>query len=324
MSTDNALLEFEGGQNAFPMTKLTDSGDGQTFQSGEELWSQASGVEPVIRPDGVINGADITPAGTEDAVSVAAFMANVSGEEISVSANPSLSLTRADVSNTHMVNSIVCDSSGDVTVVSGAAGKSFSEARGENGGPAYVPVGSIEIGQVRLSATAPAAIKEAEIFQLVNRHQERADFPVPNVDYINGNVEFSSPPQTSHTGDKAKGVYARFSTPEFIEAIDAYDFVPSEVSFSSSSKQTYTRVKNTRSQSLGNASFSIDLKDGITDTLTARQGQNIYFRFYPDKFKPQHIIEQGALSMSRSYPAGGDVVASCTINVDEKGKEVAL
>nr|BBJ03812.1 hypothetical protein YBY_16600 [Marinobacter nauticus] len=30
------------------------------------------------------------------------------------------------------------------------------------------------------------------------------------------------------------------------------------------------------------------------------------------------------LAIARTYPAGGDIVAACTINVNEKGKEVAL
>src|SRR5690554_7331548 len=81
MSTDNALLEFEGGQNAFPMTELTDTGDAQLFESGEELWSQAAGFAPVVRPDGVVTGADITPASGNDSVAVAAFTAFVGGVE---------------------------------------------------------------------------------------------------------------------------------------------------------------------------------------------------------------------------------------------------
>src|SRR5690554_5139811 len=79
MSTDNALLEFEGGQNAFPMTELTDTGDAQLFESGEELWSQAAGFAPVVRPDGVVTGAEITPASGNDSVAVAAFTAFVGG-----------------------------------------------------------------------------------------------------------------------------------------------------------------------------------------------------------------------------------------------------
>jgi len=323
MSTDNALLEFEGGQNAFAMTALADSGDATIFNSGEELWSQAAGYEPVVRPDGVITGATITPASGSDAVAVAALTAFVSGEELAVAAEASIAVTRATTS-THIINSIVCDSAGAVSAIAGTEGSSFTDTRDTAGGPPLIPVGSIELGQVRLSSDTAAPIEESEIFQLVNRHQERSDFPVPEVDYINGNVEFSSALPLIHTGNVPKGVYASFATPEFIEAFDAYDFVPSEVAYSSSSKQTYNRVKNTRSQSLNNATFSIDLKDGITDTLVDKQGQNIYFRFYPDKNKPQHLIEQGVFAIARTFPAGGDIVASCTINVSEKGKEVAL
>jgi hypothetical protein len=324
MSTDNALLEFEGGQNAFPMTALTnDSGDAQLFESGEELWSQAAGFAPVVRPDGVITGAACTPASGNDAVAVAAFTAFVSGQELAVAAEASVAVTRASTS-THMINSIVCDSAGDVTAVAGTEGSSFVETRGAAGGPPLIPVGSIELGQVRLSSDTAGPVAQGEIFQLVNRHQESARFPIPTIDYINGAVEFSSALPKIHTGNIPKGVFASFATPEFIEAFDAYDFVPSEVGYSSSSKTTYTRVKNTTSRSLNNATFSVDLTDGISDTIARVQGQNLYFRFYPDKTKPQHFIEQGLLGIARTFPAGGAIVASCTINVDEKGKEVAL
>lgn len=323
MSTDNALLEFEGGQNAFPMTQLDDSGDAQLFESGEELWSQAAGFAPVVRADGVITGGACSPASGNDAVAVAAFTAFVGGEELAVASQASVSVTRAS-SDTHMINSIVCNGAGEVSSVPGSSGTAFTEVRGEAGGPPLIPVGSIEIGQVRLSSTTAGNVLEGEIFQLVNRHQESAVFPIATIDFVNGAVQFSSALPKIHTGNVPKGVYASFATPEFIEAFDAYDWVPSEVAYSSSSKQTYSRVKNTRSQSLNNASFSVDLNDGISDTIASVQGQNLYFRFYPDKTQPQHFIEQGVLSIARTYPAGGDIVASCTINVDEKGVEVAL
>lgn len=324
MSTDNVKLEFEGGQNTFTMTALTDSGDAKLFESGEELWSQAAGVAPVVRPDGILTGAAITPATGNDSIDVAAFTAFISGQEVAVSAQAAVSVVRASTL-THMINSVVCDAAGSVSVIQGTEGSSFVETRGSAGGPPYVPVGSIEVGQVRLSSDTAAPVQmTGEIFQLPNRNQEVADFPVAETDYINGAVQFSSALPKIHTGDVTKGVYASFATPEFIEAYDAYDFVPSEVGYSSSSKQTYSRVKNSRSQSLNNATFSIDLKDGITDTLVNKQGESIYFRFYPDKFKNQHIIEQGVFSIARTFPAGGDITANCTINVDEKGKEVAL
>ena len=323
MSTDNALLEFEGGQNAFPMTALQDSGDAQTFESGEELWSQAAGFAPVVRADGVVTGGACSPASGSDAVAIAAFTAFVSGVELAVAAQASISVTRAST-ETHRINCIVCDSAGDVTAVPGTEGTAFSEVRGDAGGPPLIAVGSIELAQVRLSSASAAAVTEGEIFQLVNVHMESAVFPIATIDYVNGEVSFSSALKKIHTGDVTKGVYASFATPEFIEAFDAYDFVPSEVGYSSSSKQTYTRVKNSRSQSLNNATFSVDLTDGISDTIAGVQGQNLYFRFYPDKNRPQHFIEQGVLSIARTFPAGGDIVASCTINVDEKGKEVSL
>lgn len=231
MSTDNALLEFEGGQNAFPMTALSDSGDAQTFESGEELWSQAAGFAPVVRADGVVTGGACSPATGNDAVAIAAFTAFVSGVELAVAAQSNIAVTRAST-ETHMINSIVCDGAGDVTAVAGTEGTAFSEVRGDAGGPPLIAVGSIELAQVRMTSASAAAVTEGEIFQLVNVHMESAVFPIATIDYVNGEVSFSSALKKIHTGSVPKGVYASFATPEFIEAFDAYDFVPSEVGYS--------------------------------------------------------------------------------------------
>src|SRR5690554_1385997 len=130
MSTDNALLEFEGGQNAFPMTELTDTGDAQLFESGEELWSQAAGFAPVVRPDGVVTGADITPASGNNSVAVAAFTAFVGGVELAVASQASVSVARAST-GTHLITSIVCNSTGTVSAEAGTEGTEFVETRGE-------------------------------------------------------------------------------------------------------------------------------------------------------------------------------------------------
>src|SRR5690554_1516069 len=228
MSTDNAKLEFEGGQNAFAMMALADSGDAKVFNSGEELWSQAAGVAPLVRPDGLLTGGKVAPAagGANNSVDHGAFTANVNGEEIAVAAGTGLTITRAST-DTHKISSIVCSAAGVVSMMTGTESTSFVETRGAAGGPPYIAVGSIEMAQVRLNSKTAGPIKASDIFDLVNRHTERADFPVPSTDFINGNVEMSSPLPKIHTGDLPKGVHASFATPEFIEAFDSYDFVPS-------------------------------------------------------------------------------------------------
>ena len=56
----------------------------------------------------------------------------------------------------------------------------FSETRAAAGGPPLIPVTSVEIGQVRLTAASDAAalITSDEIFQNVGDHTERYDYPV--------------------------------------------------------------------------------------------------------------------------------------------------
>src|SRR5690606_19821792 len=124
--------------------ELADSGDAQIFESGEELWSQAAGFAPVVRPDGVINGGACAPATGNDAVSAAALVAWIGGAELSVSAKANIAVTRAST-HTHIINRIVCAGAGDDKAVTGTEGTSFSETGADAGGPPLIPVGSIEL-----------------------------------------------------------------------------------------------------------------------------------------------------------------------------------
>lgn len=324
-NAENALLQYEGGQSSTAMTALTNSGDSTTFTSGASLWSKRSGFAPVVRPDGVATGGAVSVAtsGTDDAVDMTALTAYIGGTLKTVSAQTNLIALRGATSNTHRITSITVTSGGSVVMVAGTASTAFSETRGAAGGPPYIPVGSVEVGQVRLTAIAAAPVVASEIFQTVGLHQERTDYPIYDIDYLNGNITFNAAVANIHTADVPKGVFASYAEPIFTNIQKSSDFVPSENSHSVNSTQIYGTTIGSTSTTLSQASFTAYLEDGITDSLVSLKNESLWFRFYPDRYKTAHILEQGKLGISRTFPAGDEISASCTISTSEAGTEKA-
>ena len=173
-TAENAKLQYEAGQNAVAMSALTDSGDHTLFTSAATLWSGKAGNAPVIRPNGLLTGGALTTNATNNLVTVAALTCNLAGVVTSVAGASSPAITRP-ATNVSKVNSITVNSSGALAVVAGTDGATtaFSETRGAAGGPPLIPVGSIEIGQVRVTTSAAGLIAASEIFQVVG-HARRA------------------------------------------------------------------------------------------------------------------------------------------------------
>lgn len=324
-NAENAKLQYEGGQTATPMAALTDSGDKKIFTTGAALLSKRSGFEPVVRPDGLITGGALTQAltGSNDVIDVTALTANLAGVTVTVSAQADVSVTRATAADTHIINSITVNNAGAVVVIAGTDATAFVETRGAAGGPPYIPVGSIEIGQVRLTSDTAGAVATSELFQTVGVHVERADQPIYEIDYLEGDVVFNAALSAIHTGDLPKGVFASYAEPIFTDISKSSDFVPSENSHSVNSTQIYGTTLGSSSTSLNQASFTAYLEDGITDSLITLKNESLWFRFYADKYKTAHILEQGKLGVTRTFPAGDEISASCTISTSEAGTEKA-
>ena len=216
MSTaENAKLQYEAGQNSVAMVALTDSGDNTTFESAASLWSGRAGYAPVVRPNGVLTGGAITPHATDDTVTVAALTLNLQGVVTSVSAGTAVA-SRGATTDTHRITSITINSSAAITAVPGTDHTAFSDVRGDPGGPPLIPVDSVEIGQVRLTAIAADVVMSSEIFQVVGLHQERADFPLYDINYGTGSVTFLAALATDeHTRAVPKKVYASYASPIF-------------------------------------------------------------------------------------------------------------
>ena len=321
-TAENAKIQYEGGRNSYAMAELTDSGDRTAFSGAAALWSRSSGYAPVIRPNGLLTGGAVTPNATNNVVNVAAISANLAGVVISVGAG-TLTASRGVSSDTHRITSLTINSSGALAAVAGVDGAAFSETRGADGGPPFIPVGSIEIAQVRLTSITDAPVTAAEIFNTPNVHQELAAYPSYTVDYRHGSVSFIGALPAVHTGGVGKKVYASYAVPIFADVPYGAAFVPPETSNSTTSVQVYGSTIGSSSSTLNQGSFTAYLEDGITDPLVSVKGQILWFKHYPDRTKSPHILCQGKLGIARQYPADGNIQATCTISAESAASEVA-
>lgn len=321
-TAENAKLDYEAGQNAVSMTLLTDSGDRTTFTSAASLWSQRSGFTPVIRPNGLLTGGAVTTNASNDTVTVAAMTLNLNGVVTTVNAGTA-SISRGLTTDTHRITSITINSSGAITAVAGTDHTDFSETRGANGGPPLIPVDSVEIAQVRVTSVSAAVVASSEIFQVPGLHQERADFPLFKVNYGSGSVTMLAQLPASHTGPVAKRIYASYASPIFAEVSLASDFVPPENTHSVTSTQIYGSTLGATSTTLNQGTFTAYLDSGVSDALVTLKDNILWFRFYPDRYKSGYILSQGKLGIARTFPAGDNIQAACTINAAAAATEVA-
>ena len=329
----NQKLKIEAAATPFAFAAMTDSGDHLTFSTTNKPWSRADS-EPVFGGYGVITGGAVTPAvsGTDDLVDAAAVElfapgmtgANTTTGKITVAADTDLTCTRGATTNTHIINSITVDSSGAYAVVAGTATTAFSETRGASGGPPFIPVGSVEVAQVRLTSVTSAPITAAEIFAAPGVHQERYDNPPFTANYLEGKLVFSSALPLIHTGAIAKKVYVRGSTPVFADINDAKDWVPAESSDSVTSDTNYDRtIAASISSTLNAASFSAALGDGVTDFILGLVGKRVIIKFYPNKNGTAYQLTQGFLSKTRAFPVKGNPTGAFTLSPDQASVDFA-
>ncbi|MBN2397102.1 MAG: hypothetical protein JXI32_01875 [Deltaproteobacteria bacterium] len=331
----NAKLQIEGGRTFHDFAAMTNSGDQTVFTiSGGGVFSGKSGYEPVVRPDGVVTGRNVlSPHADDNKVTVAAFTCYLAGVLKEISATTA-TITRPSSDVAH-VTSITVDNTGAIAVVEGTdgTGATFSEERGANGGPPYIPVGSIEIGQVRVTAAASAAIAATEIFQAVGQHVERSDYPIFAVSNLgdglsasvsakkNAHVEFASALPASHTGDLAKGVYIQFYAPTLQDLGKVFDFVPCEMSHSVSSKEYYRGSIASVSESLGQGSYTALMSDNIQDLLVTEKNEILTHKFFPDENKAAYSLTQGKVGLKRSFPAADQIQAVVTLSAESQSVE---
>lgn len=325
------IIRYEAGQTAYPFEAMTTT-DSTEFGASFFPISNAAGFVPSVAPYGLMTGGAITPSATANQVVVAALTASMAGgatadaDGVVAVASGSVTITRA-ATNVSKVNSITVDATGALAAVAGADGASttFSETRGAAGGPPLIPVGSIEIGQVRTITSASAVVTTGQIYAVPGLHVERADYPVWSLNYATGVVTFAAALANIHTGTVPKKVYIKGATPLFAPIPQTSDWVPAESTYSINSTDTYDGPVGSASASLGQASFTAILKDGITDSFLAQRGKTIWIEFRPDRDKtvPKQLT-QGILGVSRTFPAGGgNFSAACTITPNVQTVDVS-
>ena len=326
------IIRYESGQTQYPFEDMTDAGARIVFGASFAPVSNVSGSEPIVAPYGLLTGGAITPnTGTDDEVSVAALTVMAPGMTgadangvVAVSAGD-VAISRGATTDTHRITSITVAEDGTLTAVPGVDHTAFSETRGADGGPPFIPVGSIEIGQVRVTSVAAADVVAGEIYVVPGLHRELSDYPVYDLNFATGEVTFADTLPAIHTGGVAKKVYIKGATPLFAPIGRTSDWVPAEATYSISSTDTYDGPVGSASSSLGQASFTAILKDGVTDPVVGLKGNNLWFEFRPDRDKtvPKQLT-QGIFGVSRTFPAGGgSFSAACTITPSEASVDVA-
>lgn len=336
---NSAAVYYESAQSQQVFAAMTGNTARTTYSLTNKPWSSVSGYEYVVAPYGLITGGEVTPYSTADDINVAALTAMMPGGAtasattgiVSVNAvtDDSLTITRGTGSNTHCVTSVTVTSAGALAMVGGVATTGASTTRGSNGGPPNIPLGSIEIAQVKVTSTTSAVVTASEIYQVVGDSQERYDYPVYSTDPIRGQITFAAALPLTHasatTGaaTAAKLVYARVATPVFAEVSRARNWVPAETSNSTNSEQYYDGTVGSFSSSLGQASFEASLNDGVTDTLLAKRSANLLFKFSPDKNKAPYQITQGVLGVSRTFAVGANPTVSFTVSAQQESVDFA-
>lgn len=321
-TNENARLQYEAGQTSYAMGELTAASDALNYSGAAAPWSNRSGYAPVVRPNGVLTGGAVTTNATDDTVSIAALTANLAGSVISVNAG-TLVASRGALTDTHRITSLTINSSGALAAVAGVDGAAFSETRGADGGPPFIPVGSIEIGQVRLTSVTAGAVASTEIFTTPGTHVELAESPLYDINYKDGKVTLYSAAPAIHTGSVPKKIYASYATPIFYEISLATDFVPPTNTYSVSSTPVYNGTVATASKNLQQGSFTAYLTDGLTDPLLNQEGQDIWFKFHQDRARSPYELVQGKLGIARTFAPAGRPQAACIIAASQVGTRVA-
>jgi len=338
-TSENAKLLYEAGQDLTAFTTLTDDGDHLQFNSAVNFWSKKSGFAPSVKPNGLVTGCEITPAasGTNNLVDVAAGTAYIAGVLTTIAADTDVTCARpAGSGDDCKVNSITIIAAGTIAVVAGADHTDLSTVRGADGGPPWIPTTSIELGQIKYGSDTAGAVLSTEIYQVVNTHLERWDFPVWDeypirvssqvADYAG--VTFNAALPLIHSDDAGsttagKLVYAQYYEPSFAEVPKAENFVPPENTHSVSSTQIYGSTLGSSSSSLGQGSFTFYSTDGVTDPLLKLIDATLMFKFYPDRLKAPYIVCQGKMGLTSSYPAGDNMSHSCTISPELTSERIA-
>jgi hypothetical protein len=335
MNAKNAKIQIETNQTLNAYAAMTDSGDHQILTlSGKTQWSGKSGYAPTIRPNGVVSGRSLLSThASADYVTIAGFTGYNKGTLHTVTAT-SKELSRATTAEYVKISSLTMASDGSVAVVAGVEGAAESTTRAAAGGPPYIPVTSVELGQVLLTGATSAVVSSSEIRQN-GSYTERALEPMWTEKNVgdgeaaattgekNAHIKFASTLPLVHTGGVAKKVYAQVYTPVLSELSRTMNFRPCENSHSVSSQEFYRGTVGAVSSAIGQGGFTALMNDGLTDSLVAEKDQVLTVKFYPDENKTAYALTQGKIGLTRTFPHDNQIQAEVTISAEYPTAEFA-
>jgi hypothetical protein len=313
---------------------MSDAGDAQIFHlSGVDILSKKSGFEPDIRPNGIVSGRNLlSPGTTVDFVKVAAFTAYSIGAEQTPSAT-NVTATRATTATYAKIISVTMGTDGAIDKVVGTEGAAFVETRNAAGGPPYIPVDDVEIGQIRVLGGTTETITVDHLKQVVGTHTERFDYPNWNINAVgdgelaetvnqkNAHIKMDAALPGAHEAGAAKRIYTKFYEPVFSELTRTLDFAAAEEAHTVTSQEFYRGTIGSVSSALGQGSFTALLNDGITDAVIAEKNQVITVKYFSDENKSAFSLTQGKIGLERSYPYDNQIQADVTISPETQTAE---
>lgn len=209
-----------GGLGTILTEELTPQAGNKIYTSSTAFWARSEAGFPIVTPDGLCSGGAVSPTNLDDEVTVAEGSAQIGGAAIAFSSATLSGLTRPVGAGTVVITAIHVDSTGTITATAGTEGAAGG-ARGAAGGPPYIPVDEVLLAYVTLSDTAAAPVASSEID---NSAAERAPIPSFQINYVLGQIEFSSTQEAIHTGDTPRKVYASYKFFSIVEVGDLFDW----------------------------------------------------------------------------------------------------
>jgi hypothetical protein len=293
--------------------KLVKQPDNQQFTSGNSYWIEEPGY-PSVAVDGLVSGGSVNPTANVNEVSVEAAVIQVAGQLVSVTADPSMTLTRPLAANKVLISAIVVSAGGTLSVVAGTEGTSGG-ARGAAGGSPFVPVGSLLLAEIVLSTVADAQVLAPEI----NTIPERIDIPSYSVDLMTGAVNMASPLEAIHTGSVPRDVYAQYKYATMADVGDLFDFnlsmKPKTVDSTAFNEDWDTQKEGTRSWS---GSFNGYWVNKAWYSRAAKVDGGCYvLKFFVDRLQTSYWVGRAILDWS--VKVSKDAMVQETVNLVGNG-----
>jgi len=322
-------LQMEAGGTLYTFEAMTKQANTQHYEvTAGRLFSRAENVNgvdqrAVIAIDGLKSGCKAVPAVslTNDKIDIAAGVAIIAGVEVTVTESLDLAVARGGSS--HIKYSINVSANGTAVATAGTTHTGFSNDRGADGGPPYVPVGSDELWQVWFSSLTPAKVLATEIKGVPEQHRELSYYPgwfyIPPVTNDDQKIELGVALALCHTADVSRPVYAEYYNPVFVKMDDVSDVKPSRKTYSPTEEKTYDATRKVSNEALGDGSFKILMDERTNSLIKQAEGDVRWFRWFADKTKSDYVLFCGRVQIMDEYPVDGIMSAAVTIVTEVAG-----